>query len=167
MKRKPIVPFSLQEEKDYKPFIQEAVQPKERKIRFDKLHPRKFAVTYEQNRVLTNLFLANKQKWKAKSITEFLTMLLRIGLRRPDLVNKDILYVTKTPFYKTVKPNTYEKEILSGIDGLSIKFALFNERATIHRCILNIVDYIQRGGIVRYEEIQPLKPPSGSFKREP
>lgn len=165
MKRKPIIPFGQQETPLPQAAHTSAITPKDRKTRIDKKHPRKFAVTYEQNRVLTNMFLANKARWRTESITEFLTMILRIALRRPELITKEIPYVTNAPFFKTVKPNTYEKELLSGIDGLSITLALFNERATIHRCIFNIIEYLQRGGSIQYEEIQPLKPPTGSHKR--
>lgn len=127
-----------------------------RQTRFDKLSPRKFPVTKEEERMLRTLYLLHKVELKANSITEFLTMMIRFGLRHPDILKHDFEY-TDTKLYKTVKPNQVELEKVSGIKGWMIDWGV-SERKALHHIVFSVCQYIQGGGRLGYEEVQPIKP---------
>lgn len=127
-----------------------------RKTRFDKISPRKFPVTKEEERMLRTLYLLHKVDLKANSITEFLTMMLRFGLRNPDILKHDFEY-KDTKIYKTVKPNQVELEQVSGLNGWMIIWGV-SERKALHHIVFSVYQYVQGGGRLRYEEVQPIKP---------
>lgn len=128
-----------------------------RETRFDKTVTMKFPVTEEENAQLRNLWLVYREPLKASSITVFLTMLLRFGLRHPDLIRSDIPY-QNTKIHKTVKPNQIEKERISGVNGLTVQWQLPSDRKTVHRIIFSVLFYLRRGGTLRHEEVQPIRP---------
>lgn len=155
--RKPIVSF----ESSYSPAP--PIVKADRKKRFDEKHPRKFPVTKEDERVLKNLYLSKREEWEVDSLTEFLTMMLRFGLRKPPHLLYEVDY-KDTGIYKTVKPNRIEKELLSGINGLSIEWGI-SERQAIHRIVMNVLTYIQQGGEINHEKLQQIKPAARKNKR--
>jgi len=134
----------------------EAQVVQKRQTRFDKLSPRKFPVTKEEERMLRTLFLLHKAELKATSITEFLTMMLRFGLRNPNILKNDFDY-SDTKVYKTVKPNQVELEEISGINGWKIIWGISERKALFH-IIFSVYQYVQNGGKLRYEEVQPIRP---------
>lgn len=127
-----------------------------RQTRFDKLSPRKFPVTKEEERMLRTLYLLYKVELKANSITEFLTMMLRFGLRHPDILKNDFDY-SDTKIYKTVKPNQVELEKVSGLNGWKIDWGV-SERKALYHIIFSVYQYVQNGGRLGYEEVQPIRP---------
>lgn len=129
-----------------------------RKTRFDKKHTMRFPVTVEQNRTFLILYKMYKNDFKSDSKTDFTTKLLSYGLRHKDII-QDYHYKYKdTKQYKTVKPNQVEYEMISGINGLQIKWGLTSERQALHRIMISVVNYMIKGGKISYEEIQPIRP---------
>jgi hypothetical protein len=124
-----------------------------RKTRYDKLAPRKFPVTEEENKTLRRLYKSMRGELQAKSITEFFNMLLRFGLSRPEMLHTFDSYKV-TDIFKTVKPNQLEKDVL---EDLAIDWSA-SERKAIHGVIFSVLEYIEKGGHISYEEVQPFRP---------
>ncbi|WP_121614130.1 hypothetical protein [Mesobacillus foraminis] len=156
MKYKPIAPLYFDEEKTNpintpKPELKN--NDSDRRTRFDKAAPMKFPVTEDEHRQLRWTYQKLKKELQAESITHFFTMLLRFGLRHPDLLGPPPTY-RNTETHKTVKPNQIEKEMLT---RLSIQWNL-SERKTLHGVIFSVLNYIEKGGRLFHEEVQPFRP---------
>ncbi|NDI36619.1 hypothetical protein [Chengkuizengella sediminis] len=128
---------------------------KNRKSRSDKLFPRKFPVSDEMRKEIRKWFIVYKKVCRTESITEFNTMLLRFGFRNLDILRNDFKYVD-SGIYKTVKPNKLEKSYITDIGGLVDEWGV-SERKAIHQIICSVLVYLQNGGGLTYEEIQPIK----------
>ncbi|QVY63968.1 hypothetical protein [Cytobacillus gottheilii] len=147
MRIKPIVPINVPAKNNAKK------EPSLRKTRFDKTDPRKFPVSEQENILLKRMFKMRKDQLQAKSITEFITMLLRFGLRHPELINDSLAY-KDTGIYKTIKPNQLEK---TETEELAIRLNM-SERKVFYSIVFSVVLYMQKGGSLNNEEIQPFKP---------
>ncbi|MEH6908241.1 hypothetical protein [Neobacillus drentensis] len=156
MKHKPIAPLFFEEEKTH---IKNSsvTRPKnsssDRKTRFDKSVPMKFPVTDDENRQFRRVYQSLKTELQAESITHFFTMLVRFGLRHPEMLGKPSTY-KNTETHKTVKPNQIEKELLI---RLSIEWNL-SERKTLHGVVFSVLRYIEKGGHLTREKVQPFRP---------
>ena len=124
-----------------------------RSTRFDKTSPIKYPVTESESKLLRRLFIQYGGKVGAGSITEFMTMLVRYGLRNRGVVREFDQY-KDTGNYKTVKPNQLEKQL---IVDLAIDWDV-SERKTIRNIVLSVVEYLHKGGSLIYEEVQPIRP---------
>lgn len=131
-------------------------ESKHNKTRFDKTSPRKFPVSELENKELRRLYLFLKDELKASSLTDFLTMILRFGLRHPELLKSNFHY-ENTGIYKTVKPNQIEKELLSGRSGFAIEWGM-SERRALYQIIFSVLRYVKQGGKLEIEEVQPFRP---------
>lgn len=156
MKHKPIAPLFFDEE------ITGVKKPTSaplknsagnRKTRFDKAASMKFPVTEDENRQFRWIYQSLKTELQAESITHFFTMLVRFGLRHPELLGPSPTY-KNTDTHKTVKPNQIEKELLT---HLSIEWNL-SERKTLHGVVFSVLRYIEKGGQLASEKIQPFRP---------
>jgi hypothetical protein len=125
----------------------------DRKTRFDKTAAMKFPVTEDEHRQLRWIYQTLKTELQAESITHFFTMLVRFGLRHPDLLGAPSTY-RNTNTHKTVKPNQIEKEMLT---RLSIQWNL-SERKTLHGVVFSVLRYIEKGGHLTHEKVQPFRP---------
>jgi hypothetical protein len=156
MKHKPIAPIFIDSNKESvkKP---SNVRPRnsvsDRKTRFDKTAPMKFPVTDDENRKFRRLYQSLKDELKAESITQFLTMIVRFGLRHPEMLRKPSIY-KNTETHKTVKPNQIEKELLT---DLSIEWNI-SERKTLHGVVFSVLGYIEKGGDLSRAKVQPFRP---------
>ncbi|MDX8367159.1 hypothetical protein [Cytobacillus sp. IB215665] len=150
MKHKPIAPILFEEQKQ--PTVKRKTST-QRRTRFDKVAVMKFPVTEEQHVQLRRQYQFLKNRIDAGSITEFLTKLLRFGLKHPELIRRSIPY-KNTGTYKTVKPNQIEKDMIT---DLSIEWGL-SERQALQRVMVSVIGYLQRGGQIKNEEIQPYRP---------
>jgi hypothetical protein len=156
MKHKPIAPIFLDSNKES---MKESsnVRPQsptiDRKTRFDKAAPMKFPVTDDENRQFRRLYQSLKDELKAESITQFFTMLVRFGLRHPEMLRKSSTYKNRET-HKTVKPNQIEKELLT---DLSIEWNV-SERKTLHGVVFSVLGYIEKGGHITREKVQPFRP---------
>lgn len=155
-KHKPIAPLFFEEKKDHMK-TPSATRPKhssdERKTRFDKAAPMKFPVTDDENRQFRRLYQSLKNELQADSITQFFTMIVRFGLRHPEMLQISSTY-KNTDTHKTVKPNQIEKELLN---SLSIEWNV-SERKTLHGVVFSVLRYIKKGGHLTVEKIQPFRP---------
>jgi len=117
-KHKPIAPLLFFDEKNERMKNPSITRPKnssnDRKTRFDKSAPMKFPVTDDENRQFRRLYQSLKNELEAKSITDFFTMIVRFGLRHPEMLKKSSTY-KNTETHKTVKPNQIEKELLTNL----------------------------------------------------
>lgn len=127
------------------------------KTRFDKTSTIKFPVSEAENAYFRYFWKVYKEQISAGSITVFLTMLFRFGLRHQEVINHSIDY-KDTKIYKTLKPNQLEKEMISGVYGLTIEWQLSSDRKTVHRIMLSVLQYLIDGGSLNYEEIQQFRP---------
>ncbi|MDT9027473.1 hypothetical protein [Rossellomorea yichunensis] len=154
MKHKPIAPLFFEEKKEQvrKPSVARSGDHK-RKTRFDKSAPMKFPVTDDENRQFRRLYQSLKNELSAESITQFFTMLVRFGLRHPEMLGKSSTY-RNTETHKTVKPNQVEKELLT---NLSIEWNV-SERKALHGVVFSVLSYIEKGGHVTREKVQPFRP---------
>ncbi len=156
MKYNPIAPLYFDEENNNpksspKPALTNT--ERDRKTRFDKAAPMKFPVTEDEHRQLRWTYQTLKKELQPDSITHFFTMLVRFGLRHPDLMGPPPTY-RNTDTHKTVKPNQIEKEMLT---SLAIQWNL-SERKTLHGVVFSVLNYIQKGGRLTHEEVQPFRP---------
>lgn len=124
-----------------------------RSTRFDKTSPIKYPVTESESKLLRRLFIHYREKVGAGSITEFMTMMVRYGLRNRGVVREFDEY-KDTGTYKTVKPNQLEKQL---IVDLAIDWDV-SERKTIRNIVLSVVEYLHKGGSLIHEEVQPIRP---------
>lgn len=130
--------------------------PKPRKPhqqRWDKTHGMKFPINEEQERQLRILY--KRHLYQAKSITVFVTMMLRYGLRNPSVIREQDY--KDTGIYKTAKPNQIEYSLIGGERGYAIEWGL-SERKALHRIVISVLSYMEAGGRIDHESIQPLKP---------
>lgn len=156
MKHKPIAPLFIDEKIEYtKNTSKTCPKPSsgDRKTRFDKTAPMKFPVTDDENRQFRRLYRRFKDELHAASITEFFTMIVRFGLRHPEMLSFSDSY-KDTGTHKTVKPNQIEKELL--VD-LSIEWNV-SERKTLHGVMFSVLRYIEKGGHLTHEKVQPFRP---------
>lgn len=152
MKHKPLAPLFIHEKHPTNP--QHSVNKvSNRKTRFDKVAPMQFPVTPEENKRFRRLFLEYKDKLQADSITHFRTMLVRFGLRHPEMLSRSLDYKNTTS-HKPVKPNQIEKSLL--VD-LSIDWDT-SERRALHGVIFSVMNYLDKGGELTYEKVQPFRP---------
>ncbi|NCT40015.1 hypothetical protein GTW56_30345 [Bacillus sp. EB93] len=145
MKHKPIAPLLIDPNKEplKKPSnVHSKSSSGDRKTRFDKSAPMKFPVTEDENRQFRRLYQSLKNELQAESITQFFTMLVRFGLRHPEILGKPSTY-KNTETHKTVKPNQIEKGLLT---SLSIEWNV-SERKTLHGVVFSVLRYIEKGGI--------------------
>lgn len=155
-KHKPIAPLFFEEKKEHMktPLV---TRPKhlsdERKTRFDKASPMKFPVTDDENRQFRRLYQSLKNELQAESITQFFTMLVRFGLRHHEMLRISSTY-KNTQTHKTVKPNQIEKELLG---SLSIEWNV-SERKMLHGVVFSVLRYIEKGGHLTREKVQPFRP---------
>ncbi|MDP4084698.1 MAG: hypothetical protein Q8934_08805 [Bacillota bacterium] len=156
MKNKPIAPFFFEEPPKQKKSKDPFQESQLRKKRFDKTASMKFPVTEMESRELRRLYSFYKEDLQATSITEFFTMLLRYGLRHPELLKTHFVY-ENTGTYKTVKPNQIEKSLIAGGNGFAIEWGV-SERKTLHHIIFSVMEYLKKGGKMKIEEIQPIRP---------
>lgn len=137
------------------------------KTRKDKTTPLKFPVTEEQEASFRMFWLLYKDDWNDiwkqdnrtgndLTITAFLTMVYRFGIRHPELIIHDLPY-QDTKIHKTVKLNQIEKDKLCGINGLTVQWKLRSNRKSLHRVMISILHYLQNGGLLIYEEVQPIR----------
>jgi hypothetical protein len=154
MKHKPIAPLLFDEKKEQakKNSVAHPVD-KKRKPRFDKVSSMKFPVTEGENRQFRRLYRDLKEQLKAETITEFFTMMVRFGLRHPEMLSFSDSY-KDTGTHKTVKPNQIEKEKL--VD-LSIDWNV-SERKALHGVMFSVLRYIEKGGDLTREKVQPFRP---------
>jgi hypothetical protein len=156
MKHKPIAPLFIDEKKETtkNPSVtRPGHSSSDRKTRFDKSAPMKFPVTEDENRQFRRLYQSLKKELEAESITQFFTMLVRFGLRHPEMLAKFSTY-KNTETHKTVKPNQIEKELLT---NLSIEWNV-SERKTLHGIVFSVLEYIEKGGHLTHEKVQPFRP---------
>ncbi|MBT2757966.1 hypothetical protein J7E71_19015 [Mesobacillus foraminis] len=157
MKYNPIAPLFFDENithlKSHQPKSDLIITSGDRKTRFDKTAPMKFPVTEDEHRRLRWMYQTLKTEVKAESITHFFTMLVRFGFRHPDLLGPPSSY-KNTDTHKTVKPNQVEKEMLT---RLSIQWNL-SERKTLYGVVFSVLSYIEKGGRLAHEEVQPFRP---------
>jgi hypothetical protein len=146
---KPLAPIFI----DESPASTRPTNKTTRKTRYDKLAPRKFPVTEEENKTLRRLYKRLRGELHANSITEFLTMLLRFGLSKPEMLHTFDSYKV-TGIFKTIKPNQLEKDVL---EDLAIDWSS-SERKAIHGIIFSVLEYIEKGGHIKHEEVQSFKP---------
>ncbi|MHA7139840.1 hypothetical protein ACRTEV_21650 [Rossellomorea arthrocnemi] len=153
MKHKPIAPIFLNAGEEKRP----AARPNtNRKIRFDKASPMKFPVTEEENVKLRRLFksfMRNDKGVRPASITELFIMLVRFGLRHQEMLRPADEY-QNTAIKKTVKPNQLEKRM---IEDLAIEWNV-SERRALHGIVFSVINYLDKGGSLVYEKVQPFRP---------
>jgi hypothetical protein len=153
-----IFPASYEQTKNTRSISNNYSKIENRETRFDKTEAMKFPVTPEENAQFRQLWLVYKPHIKgATSITVFLTMLLRYGLRHPEIMDHDIPY-ENSHILKTVNPNQAEKELICGINGLTIEWQLTSNRKTLHRIMISVLRYLKRGGMLNHEEVQQIRP---------
>jgi len=154
MQHKPLAPINFGE----KPSPQ-ATRPvssdSARKTRYDKKAVMRFPVTEEQHKQLRTAFAKAKRApgCAPESITEFLIMVVRFGLRHPEMLSLVDPYengVNK----KTVKPNQVEKGM---IEELAIEWNV-SERRAVHGIVLSVLSYLSKGGVLKDEKVQPFRP---------
>jgi hypothetical protein len=133
------------------------LRAQQRKTRFDKTESMKFPVTPGENAQFRHLWLVYRPHFKVNSITVFLTQLLRYGLRHPEIIKHDIEY-SNSSILKTVNPNQCEKDMICGINGLTIQWQLTSNRKTLHRIMISVLHYLRNGGTLNYEEVQQIRP---------
>ncbi|NMH67306.1 hypothetical protein HF072_00615 [Bacillus sp. RO3] len=153
MKHKPIAPIFLNACEEKRP---QARPSANRKVRFDKTSPMKFPVTEEENAKLRRLFksfMRNDKGVRPASITELFIMLVRFGLRHPEMLQLAEEY-QNTDTKKTVKPNQLEKRM---IEDLAIEWNV-SERRALHGIIFSVISYLDKGGSLVYEKVQPFRP---------
>ncbi len=126
-----------------------------RKTRYDKKAVMRFPVTEEQHKQLRTAFAKAKSEPGSapESITEFLIMVVRFGLRHPEMLSPVDPYengVNK----KTVKPNQVEKSM---IEELAIEWNV-SERRAVHGIVLSVLAYLSKGGVLKDEKVQPFRP---------
>lgn len=156
MFEKPIAPILFTNNPSTKSSNNKSINTTKRQTRFDKTYPRKFPVSEEQNKLLRRLYILHRGNLESTSITNFLTMLLRYGIKHREVINHQIEY-ENTNIYKTVKPNKVEKEIISGPQGLAIDWNV-SERKAIHLIIISVAYFLDNGGIINHEEVQRTRP---------
>ncbi|QHE63948.1 hypothetical protein FHE72_23440 (plasmid) [Rossellomorea vietnamensis] len=153
MKHKPIAPIFLNDPVEKRA----AARPSNsRKTRFDKTAPMKFPVTEEENIKLRRLFQSfnrNDKGIRSASITELFVMLVRFGLRHQEMLRPADEY-QNTVIKKTVKPNQLEKRM---IEDLAIEWNV-SERRALHGIVFSVINYLDRGGSLVYEKVQPFRP---------
>ncbi|MFC5449075.1 hypothetical protein ACFPOG_12450 [Paenibacillus aestuarii] len=142
----------LEPPKTKKSQVQSQVQ---RSPRWDKCHGMKLPVTEEQDRLLRMFWKRYKETYEATSITVFITMMLRFGLRHPQLVKEQVY--TDTGIYKTVKPNQIEYEKIGGEHGVAIEWTV-SERKALHRIIISVLKFLEAGGRLDHASVQPIRP---------
>jgi hypothetical protein len=165
MKNKPI--FSMTEdENSYRSSMNKEMNKfstvkADRKMRFDKKHPMRFPVTKEEAVSFTRFYKIDKEYLQGHrenlTITDYLSMMLRFGLRNQELIDHDILY-KDTGEYRTVKPNQVEHDMIASPNGLALQWEIIYERRALHRIMISVLHYRQRGGRLVYEEVQPIRP---------
>ncbi len=153
MKHRPLAPIFINEKTlPARPDQQESP----RKTRYDKQAVMKFPVTEEQHKELRYSFVAAKNQkgpLSPGSITEYLVQLVRFGLRHPEMLGQSNEYVHGGNM-KTVKPNQVEKSL---IEKLAIDWNS-SERRAVHGIVFSVLSYLSKGGVLTYEEVQPLRP---------
>ncbi|MGD9678923.1 MAG: hypothetical protein AB7V16_11335 [Vulcanibacillus sp.] len=130
---------------------------KPRNTRFDKTVSLKFPVSDLENAKFKRHYLLNKDSLNASSITNYLTMIFRYALKHHELINQNIVYKS-SKIYKTIKINQVEKNMLSGAYGLTITWCSNSDRKTIHRMMISMLNYLDRGGQINVDEVQPIRP---------
>ena len=153
MKHKPIAPILLNTNGERNPTARPSSN---RKVRFDKASPMKFPVTEEENMKLRYLFksyMRNDKGVRPASITELFIMLVRFGLRHPEMLIPSNEY-QNTDIKKTVKPNQLEKRM---IEDLAIEWNV-SERRALHGIVFSVISYLDKGGSLVYEKVQPFRP---------
>jgi hypothetical protein len=129
-----------------------------RKTRYDKKTTLKFPVTDDENAQFRSLFKAYQQHIGPDlTMTSFLTMVFRYGLRHPNIINHGLVY-KDTKIHKTLKPNQIEKELVSGKKGLTVMWKMRSDRKTTHRLMISMLHYLLNGGTLSNEGVQPFKP---------
>jgi hypothetical protein len=156
MKEKPIAPIFFDTRPKNKKINDSFQKSSNRKTRFDKTTSMKFPVSENENKEFRRLYSFLKEDLRAASITEFLTMILRFGLRHPELLKNHFNYAN-TGSYKTVKPNQIEKKLIAGGSGFAIEWGV-SERRALHNIMFSVLDYVKRGGRIKIEEVQPIRP---------
>jgi hypothetical protein len=153
MKHKPIAPIFLSGLDEKRP----AARPSNtRKTRFDKTSPMKFPVTEEENIKLRRLFQSfnrNDKGVRPESITELFAMIVRFGLRHQEMLRPADQY-QNTEIKKTMKPNQLEKQM---IEDLAIEWNV-SERRALHGIVFSVVSYLDKGGRLDHEKVQPFRP---------
>lgn len=153
MKYKPIAPIFLNGYEEKRPA---ARPPENRKTRFDKTSPMKFPVTEEENIKLRRLFQSfsrNDKGIRPASITELFIMMVRFGLRHPEMLQPASEY-QNTEIKKTVKPNQLEKQM---IEDLAIDWNV-SERRALHGIVFSVLGFLDKGGSLGNEKVQPFRP---------
>ncbi|MGE6756251.1 hypothetical protein ACQKFO_22950 [Rossellomorea sp. NPDC071047] len=153
MKHKPIAPIFLNDPVERR----SAARPSNpRKTRFDKTAPMKFPVTEEENiklRLFFQSFNRNDKGIRPASITELFVMLVRFGLRHQEMLRPANEY-QNTVIKKTVKPNQLEKRM---IEDLAIEWNV-SERRALHGIVFSVINYLDKGGSLNEEKVQPFRP---------
>ncbi|MFP3471459.1 hypothetical protein R0J90_15570, partial [Micrococcus sp. SIMBA_144] len=75
------------------------------------------------------------------------------GLRHPEILGPSDSY-QNTDIKKTVKPNQIEKEM---IEDLAIAWNS-SERKALHGVIFSVLNYLDQGGELNIEKVQPFRP---------
>jgi hypothetical protein len=133
------------------------VETKQRKTRFDKTHDIKIPLSELEKQRLMAFYKQYKAKGMTSSLTVFNTQLLRFMLRNSDLIDWDLPY-KDTKRYVHVKPNQIEYNLIGGADGYSIRKGIFSERKCTYLIIASGLRYLERGGVMSEEQIQPIRP---------
>ncbi|MFS8189528.1 hypothetical protein ACMG4J_22730 [Rossellomorea marisflavi] len=154
MKHKPLAPINITGKSPFQS-VRPTSSGADRKTRYDKKAVMRFPVTEEQHKQLRTAFAKAKREPgpSPESITEFLIMVVRFGLRHPEMLSLVDPYengVNK----KTVKPNQVEKSM---IEELAIDWNV-SERRAVHGIVLSVLNYLSKGGVLRDEKVQPFRP---------
>jgi hypothetical protein len=154
VKYKPIAPVQIRGADKIEPKLSS-----DRKTRFDKTTPLKFPVTEEDNIRLRKLFQSMKREETIErvhvpnSITEMFIMMVRFGLRHPEILKPSEEY-QNTPIKKTVKPNQIEKRM---IEDIAIDWNI-SERRAVHGIVFSVLAYLSKGGDLSHEKVKPIRP---------
>ena len=134
-----------------------AAESRQRKTRFDKTHDIKIPLSDYEKQKLMSFFKEYHAKGMTSSLTVFNTQLLRFMLRNSDLIVWDLPY-KDTKRYVHVKPNQIEYNLIGGANGYSIQKGIFSERRCTYLIIASGLRYLERGGVLSEEQIQPIRP---------
>ncbi|MDQ0255506.1 hypothetical protein J2S74_002888 [Evansella vedderi] len=140
------------------PLSQKRPVKSNRKTRWDKTKDIKIPLTEQQRMDLRKHFKRYQMLNRTTSQTVFNTQLFRFALRNIDsgIVKWDLPY-KDTKRYAHIKPNMVESNLVGGINGYAIEKGL-SERQTVHRMVISVLEFLNKGGELEDEEVQPITP---------